>query len=245
MLFLTTHSLHGRIVTIKVGPNKIAFQAHSSLLFAASTYFSAAFSTPWAGLSDFELSSFGGLSELDLPGFEADLFEIYVKFLYTGHLYTQRADDHTETAAYKYWDLEWDRLFDLHCMGSYLLDAGFQNAIMDALLDKWRQDQRFPVGYARLVYDKTTPGSAVRRLIVDFHIHLRKGALILDKASCEEPDAPAEFFHDALIELAAVQSGKGPSIPFERFLPCVRYHDHDSVGLSERCSAGKKDVVVS
>ncbi|KAF2223117.1 hypothetical protein BDZ85DRAFT_250052 [Elsinoe ampelina] len=72
-------------------------------------------------------------------------------------------------------DPEWQLLINLYLLGHFLLDLPFTNKVIDAMIDKWHADQRWPCGYAGLVFRETGEDTPLRRLIVDFHIYMGLG----------------------------------------------------------------------
>ncbi|KAG8625858.1 hypothetical protein KVT40_006259 [Elsinoe batatas] len=72
-------------------------------------------------------------------------------------------------------DPEWELLINLYLLGHFLLDLPFTNKVIDAMINKWHADQRWPCGYAGLVFRETGEDTPLRRLIVDFHIYMGLG----------------------------------------------------------------------
>ena len=179
---------------------------------ASSLFFNAALSGPW--------KESGG--KVCLTDHDPSLFNVYLQFLYTSKIHSSAADDVKENGE----DREWDRLIGLYLMGDHFVDAKLMNASVDAMIDKWKTGKRWPLGYAHRIYENTMTGSPLRRLIVDFHVHLGVG-MALARSSQQESDAPKEFFIDAITEFAKVGAAlfeKDTPEPWD--VDQCRYHVH-------------------
>ena len=177
---------------------------------------------------------------VSIPEQPSDIFELYIQYLYTGTIYSAKEGDQVSDSDYRDWDLEWDRLLVLHLLADYLGDEGLVNATIDALISKARASKRYPVGYADLVYEHSAPGARIRKLIVDFHVHLGLCEELKSKDT-GEINAPLEFYRDVVAEMAKplAKSAEGLEVRTAWISreSCKRYHDHSSVGKGDGCRA--------
>lgn len=87
---------------------------------------------------------------------------IFVGFLYTGLIYSEKAGDKTA-----YPDAEKGRLRDLWALGEKLLAVEFKDAVIDALEERIRSTNACPTDLCKTVYSRSASPSGMRRLYVD------------------------------------------------------------------------------
>ncbi|TKX22361.1 BTB/POZ domain-containing protein 19 [Elsinoe australis] len=214
------------VVTVRVGPHNIGFIVHKDVLVKNSDYMKATMSKPWAGI-------------VSINDHDPVVFNIYVQYLYTGKIFSMSSitappTPHLGTTVISEED-EWALLIDLYRLGDYLLDFKFINTIADAMVEKWRADHQFPIGYAAKVYEGSVSGCPLRKLIVDFHVHLGLGKHI-DHGSLDTGEGTAEFVIDLVREFYASKGAiweKDAVEPWDTD-PC-RYHVHSGKCLTGFC----------
>ncbi|KAM0722925.1 hypothetical protein Q7P37_001123 [Cladosporium fusiforme] len=177
------------------------------------------------------------------PETTPETFELYRLFLYTSKLFSHVPSidqDHADNGhAEAHEDREWMRLANAYLLGLKLGDEKFCNAVVDGLLEKVGEADRYPTGLATEVYTHTAPGDKLRALIVDLHVWKGQGTGV--RAPHDDASGPPEFTQDVLHGLTAaggaVYSQEVP-MPWE-VEGCEKYHVH---GETERCAgnAGKK-----
>jgi len=214
-------------VEVGADPKQKCLYIDRELLVCSSKWFKTALSGKWRE----------ACGTIVLPEQDVELFEVYTQWLYSGDMYSGKDQALVDTPDHKSWDMEWDRLFQLHYLSVYYQDPGFGNATIDAMLEKFMSTKRFPIGYASQIYEQTFEGSKLRALYVDFHVSLGLCKALMKKSNDEE-GAPYEFLLDVINEVANQGHNfselKGEyCIKFE--FPCFNYHEHTDFPQSERC----------
>jgi len=106
---------------------------------------------------------------VSLPKVKVCDFEVYLEWLYTGHVVTL---DESESRGIAF--------VQLYLLGDFLDDDRFCNAVIDMLIDKSRHGGPEPITFwpqgLNRVWSETFPGSMLRRVLVDFII-LERGGL--------------------------------------------------------------------
>ncbi|KAI5238392.1 hypothetical protein E4T43_07487 [Aureobasidium subglaciale] len=94
---------------------------------------------------------------------EADLaaFKLYTEWVYSGHLVSDTL---------RIQDTRSDALGQAYLLGEKLLDYGFKNAVLDAILNKIIVEGRVNLTLPNLIFDKTCHTSPLRKLLVDLHV---------------------------------------------------------------------------
>lgn len=211
---LTIRRLGNHILFLFVGPGRELVTLHSELLPETAKFY---------------INGQSGASGLyQLPDEDVDTFNTYRLFLYTGRIYTvhpeniERPDNGRQET---HNDAEWVKLAYCYFFGLLVKDDRFTNACISAIVEKVKETERFPSGIASDVYEYTTEGDKLRKLIVDLHVWFGKGSCI--KKPHEDADGPKEFLQDVINGLALA----GPEIhdeeiemPWERNV--CRYHTH-------------------
>lgn len=221
-------SLSGPVITLKIGEPPTELHAHRNLLFSSASYFRAALTSSW-------LESCGTVC---LPEHDPEIVELYVQYLYTGTVFSATNSEKINNAQWVDWDQSWDKTFSLYFLADYVGDETLTNATIDVLIDKAQTSQRYPIGYAEMVYSRSAPGSRIRKLLVDFHVHLGLCLELKDK-DCDEKNAPVEFLKDVIMEmkktLAKCAEPLNGRMKWFSDEGCRRYHDHSVVGKEEGC----------
>lgn len=159
-LVSTALDLSGKSLVVEVGGSGRAeteteeFSVHEQLVCTSSDFFKGALNHGFKESSD---------RVIPLSEFKPESFKIYLQWLYTGGIFTRQPDSAKEIASQ-----ENCRLFEAYIMGEYLCDTNFQDTIMDALLDKWLNEDKYAVSFllAR-VAQETSETSQLRRLLID------------------------------------------------------------------------------
>ncbi|OJD38061.1 btb poz domain containing protein [Diplodia corticola] len=195
------------------------FLVHRKLICAFSPFFNAACRGPWKEHRE-------GI--VTLPEEDPATFELYVKWLYTGELVdcsspTTEDEDADNTAdpqgqerkrtvegdpfANDQFNTVYTILACAYFLGDVLLDHTFKNAVIDALIRRVKQTNRYPCAMAALVYENTSSwASPLRRLLVDFYAYAHKRDWFLGSNRAMDMDnGPREFLRDVLVKLVSVQ----------------------------------------
>jgi hypothetical protein len=99
---------------------------------------------------------------VSLPEIKVCDFEVYLEWLYTGHVVN--LDDYMSLGP---------ALIRLYVLGDFLSDDQFSNAVMDALIresQRWTPRLAFATVDVDFAWDKTMPGSGLRNVLVDLII---------------------------------------------------------------------------
>lgn len=149
------------IVTVLVGSHdqRETFHVHADLLKKYSNFFSAALGKGWLESQE---------KVVRLPEDDPSPFEVFAKFLYSGRIYSTAASDESgETDDDYAEDPEWERLALCWILGDKLGSVDFQDASIDAIIQKIIDTERAPVNLHRVVYSRTTSNTKLKQLIVD------------------------------------------------------------------------------
>lgn len=148
-----THSrLQGGIITIEVGEERQVYVVHERLIRASSPFFDRAMSGRWRESAQ---------RTVTLPDDDPWIFGIYVHWLYHGTIASIEDND------------EFMDLAKAFVLGDKLLDSKFNNAVIDAIVDKSRftlhdGNMWFPSErVVEYIYAHTTESSPIRELMVD------------------------------------------------------------------------------
>ena len=180
-----------------------------------------------------------GLQTYQLPNEDPHIFRIYRTFLYDGFLDTVSSDaerdvlqDNSEGSVVG--DVEWMRLAHCYLLGKSVEDERFANAAIDAIVEKGTEGDSWPTGLANEVYNYTSPGDRLRKLIVDIHVWRGVGEWVW--APHDDANGPAEFMRDITLSMggAGAELYEDDAVmPWEKDL-CGEYHEHAG---SARCGA--------
>ncbi|KAK4692921.1 hypothetical protein P7C71_g4374, partial [Lecanoromycetidae sp. Uapishka_2] len=139
-------------VTLYVGATKIRFQVHEDLLCEASSFFNTAFHSHFKE---------GAEKEMTLPEDDAELFDVFVQWLYHQHYEIPASD--------------LGRGYLLQTMRLYILAdkyqiTKFKTNIVDTLVIRSKTDKTPPSFIAaHHIYANTPAKSGMRRMIADWY----------------------------------------------------------------------------
>jgi hypothetical protein len=160
-----------------------------------------------------------------MPETLARIFEIWVKWLYTGRIFLATETDSTTSADSKgNVSYEWMRWARCYALGDFLQDSDFKDAIVDAIVEAFLACKQAPFDLPSYIYPHSLEGSAHRKLAVDVQINFWNRER-LGRAD-EYPD---RFLLDVLTEIC-------PKLATGMKYQCVekyfdlkdtcKYHDH-------------------
>ncbi|KAK0257083.1 hypothetical protein LTS09_007988 [Friedmanniomyces endolithicus] len=195
------------------GDAKQSFYVHGEWLTTYSEFFAAAMRKEWKE---------GQERVVPLPEDEPEIFKILASFLYTGIINSVKADDRDGDEGK---DREYQRLMFAWFLGNKLLCIAFQNAVIDALIEKLMENPGHPpLDLHREAYSITVGSCGMRRLVVDVAVFIwPKGQL----AKAAEFADCTEFYRDVLARYVGMtdkQRRRNPSFYGEG--DCCLYHDH-------------------
>ncbi|KAK5724473.1 hypothetical protein LTR15_004518 [Elasticomyces elasticus] len=194
-------------VRVLVGPSKKEFHVHVGALTRRSTFFKAAVAQRW--------TSEGQAKAVELPEDEPDVFSYYLQCLYFD---TVCHDEMVNTS-----------LLDQYILADKLGDLFSANTIINKIIRNSSETRSIPsatsVNYA---YEKTTPNSPLRRLLVDFYVYRGHGDDICAAAEVVH----AEFATALIREFVRIRPGRNNPDAFSIFQnakhrPRCHYHQHD------------------
>lgn len=154
---------------------------------------------------------------IKLPEDDPEIFSVYQQWLYDGLIHTGSQTLFPAT------DDEYEALVKAYILGEKLMDQDFKDAIIDAILDKFRNMSRFDTGLTTLVLNGTPSGSPLRRLWMDVYYHFGSPQWLDDHPDSDPVDAGfvAEFSRYQM----QVRTGAGQFGRFAMILDCT-YHGH-------------------
>ena len=205
-----------------VGPEKIKFTTHATILCGVSRFFETACSTRW----DCGRSRIITLEDHQPPDFAA-----FLTWALTGNV--QKAatfvefDGYTGDERKAALGRQWTQLARLHILGDYLLSSKFKNMVIDLLLGcQKRYSEEFVVipGTSPLevayVWNRTTATSPLRKIVLEHRI-----CFGLPKASSVNQIHLG--FCQQLAEYAIEKYQRGlPRVNPWDLDWCTHYHDH-------------------
>lgn len=161
-----------------IGPEESqqTYTIHKHLICNSSKFFHAACSKLWAE---------GKEKLVRLPEANPEAFQAYVVWVYTGRVIINKADDVSEI----------NQTIRLYLLGDVLDDRSLRNEAMRALVrqnGKWKVQPS--VELIQEIWDSTTSGSRLRKMIVD---------LIIMRRSRDNMTGIADFPKDILHELTS------------------------------------------
>lgn len=161
---------------------------------------------------------------MDLPDTGPEHMRIWIKFLYTGRIFTG-----TETPQIRQSEAElfckdvsaWNRLYTL---GDFLQDGDFKDALIDAMMEFTAILNAYPIRLPDFIYSHSTKDSAHRRFVVDMFVNVRN-----DKTFETNLGYSQEFLYDMLKSIVP-SLGKGIELQFSedwfKSQDGCKYHDH-------------------
>jgi hypothetical protein len=154
---------------------------------------------------------------IKLPEDDPEVFSVYQQWLYDRLIHTSSGNLFPQT------DDEYEALVKAYILGEKLLDTDFKDAIIDAIVDKFRSQCCFDTGLTTLVFNETPSGSPLRRLWMDAYYHFGTSEWLEDQPDGKTIDA------GFLIEFSRyqmqVRNGVGTFGRIAMFATCT-YHEH-------------------
>lgn len=156
MYALTSTRIEGEIITVEIGKAHTLkqFHIHKALLVKRSAYFSRVFNRS------------GKQRPVSIPSFKVATFDLYVQYIYSGHLSCRNETSESE---------DYEDLVELYILAQRLenptaMDAAISAMLFlhdhdlvdgksDDVLPSWRSIER--------AYKATKPESQLRRVLVD------------------------------------------------------------------------------
>lgn len=203
------------MVKIRVGKPSTEFVVHEALLSHYSSYFRAALN------SNFKE---GRSKEIELLEDDAEIFKIFVHFLYTGSLYPGNID---ATAI----DENFEMSVQMEATKVWLLGdmrgvPALQNAAVDVIHISLMRGWTAWVSAIAYIYDRTSEAGPLRSLFVEFHTQLgisRPYSTIL-------PRPAVDFFIESCDrheELRLVDRNYADFGKFWKSVNMCQFHVHD------------------
>ncbi|GIZ37638.1 hypothetical protein CKM354_000108000 [Cercospora kikuchii] len=154
-----------------IGKPLEAIRVHKSCLEDRGGFFTPALRAAWKE---------GQENKTPLPQGEIDIVATYVEWLYSGKIFTVHSDPSHKSVEYATQEEYWF-IASLYLFAEKYLDDGFANAVIDTFaeaLDLPNPDDGFyyaPSGLViAAVYDRTMPGSPLRRLMAKTYFDANK-----------------------------------------------------------------------
>lgn len=197
----------------------VTFNVHESLICAASKFVKRAVSDEWNASTE---------RSVKLQEEDPEIFQIYVHWLYR-HALPVRIDRPGIDG-----NAEYLRLAKAYVLGDMLLDGSFQDAALDAILEKTHSkanDGRrwYPVGpVIEVIYDNTVESSKARALLVDLYTYHAHGTWLVDHAKYEQ--LPKQFLYDLAVSILNIRSQ--PTPPSQLLERSCAYHQHGAESKS-------------
>ncbi|PVH95394.1 hypothetical protein DM02DRAFT_632903 [Periconia macrospinosa] len=133
------------------------FHVHKALICADSEFFKAATGSLWRSSSS--------SAPIDMTDEGPSTFKIYLNFLYTKEVVFKSK----LTSAYD----AFETLSNAYVLGEKLISHKFCNAVVKATIDFQQQIKQYPPKKAiKIAYEGTTPSSPIRKLFVDYWLHV-------------------------------------------------------------------------
>lgn len=217
---LISSRLAGRAVDVLVGEEKEIFSVHEKLIRTSSPFFDKATSGAWLESAQHTIR---------LPEDEPEIFSIYVHWLYYG-TFPVYCDKPGRPA-----NQEYLKLVKAYTLGDKLMDTVFQNAAIDAIVEKstsmasdghkWYPDTEV----VEFAYNNTNKSAPIRQLLVDMYVSVGHSEWLDD----ENPDSvPQPFLFELSSKLLDLRGGARPEIK------ASNYHIHASVDVKTEPEKG-------
>lgn len=179
-----------------MGPNEESFSIHEKLISSCSPFFDTALEGPWKEASEHSVK---------LPEDEPEVFTLYVRWLYSGQInplsdqagLNKITGDKLKLTGKELADHEYTQLFKACFLADKLLDTGFHDAVIRAVLNKMNRysvpvHDRLPGATPiTLLFKKARLSSQVCRLVIDAYV---KDASNQCTITSDFKDIPATFF---------------------------------------------------
>lgn len=202
---------HEEVIEVDVGNGQKSFYVHRDILTSSSDFFRNALKGPFKEAEE---------KRVRLSEQTAELFDIYVQWLYDEKLYsTKDGETHGD---------EWDRLLSLYILGDSIQDRKFRNTVIDAFIEKNIMDNGWPIYLAAGVCSELPSNSPLCRLIADFWAwNATPTSYTRSAKSGDVEDAPREFWLEVAKRTCAAAEDrlvKKLLAPWKR--DRCQYHEH-------------------
>lgn len=140
------------MISVHVGDDddRRFLSVHQGLVTQISSFFEAAMRKGWKE---------GEEGIVRLPEESHAAFCTFLAFLYTGQIYSERAE--TEDSQ------EWNHLEEAWLLGEHLLSTSFKDSVVDAMISKLQEGKACPLSMFPVIFRNSTTSAGVRRLLVD------------------------------------------------------------------------------
>ncbi|KAL3468862.1 hypothetical protein BJX99DRAFT_268968 [Aspergillus californicus] len=183
--------LKGRSIEIVVGDEQEVFSVHEALVRSSSVFFDKAMAGSWKESTQ---------RLVHLPKHDPKIFALYIHWLYCDTM-PVFCDEPGPPA-----NLEYLQLVMAYVLGDKLLDIAFQNAAIDAIIEKSLSKASdgarwFPVGeVVEYAYDNTTDSAPIRELRIctlrtGGPFLLRLASKLLDKEEFDDESFTPSTYH--------------------------------------------------
>jgi hypothetical protein len=148
-----------RTISVEVGTEGLKLSVHEAVVRRSSVFFDNAMKPEWT-------ASRSEPRVVDLTDEDPGIFKLYLHWLYFKTLSTVATEDPGKLNS------ENITLSRCYVMGEKLMDIGFKNATLNALIDAKINQPFYKARYPgqrsmNIIYDGTLEGSPARRLLVD------------------------------------------------------------------------------
>lgn len=149
------------MIILLVGPDEQELVAHEDYFVRHSAFFQAALKQEWAE---------GQTHTIKLPEEKPDIVAFYLDYTYSERLPTDSTKRNSRNGKV------YDVLADLYALGERLQDDKIRNVVIDEIVAFSRLYAKgtgfhYPLDYAiTTIYESTTAGSPVRRLLVEMFL---------------------------------------------------------------------------
>lgn len=201
----------GRTVDIAVGPQGEISSVHEKLIRKSSPFFDKALSGAWQESRE---------RTVRLPEDEPEIFAIYVHWLYYGTVPVV-CDETVEMKGVEYLNLA-----KAYTLGDKLMDVGFQDATIDAIVDAsqvgladgslWYPGMQI----VQYVYHNTKESASIRTMLVDMFLMAGTGTWL--RETKDRSTVPQPFLFELAAELLDLRGGIRSTIEPSK------YHIHGS-----------------
>lgn len=203
------------MVKLSMGKGKTSEEVsvHGSLLLNQTRKFQRFLQPQWDTKTTFTIP---------IGNFRASTVELYKEWLYSHNIYSETP------AADQAQDSEYIDLIEAYVMGAHFEDACFQNAVTNAMIEKIAAGHTLHVQMPSMVYARTTPGSALRKLLIDVYAWFG-GAEWLDGSTESHSALHPEFLLDLCKTLFEMRDPNMKVTPPPFLQSACIYHDHSAV----------------
>ena len=208
---LTTAPLQ---IVVGIGPDAKSFYLDEGLATFHSRFFAAALRNGWKEAADHQVK---------LKDERSEIFEIFARFLYTGKVYSCKEGDSVEKGK----DQECPRLRNCWFAGDRLDSTSFKDAVIDAMCEKIRTENKIPMRLHPEAYTATTTANPFRRLTVDIAIWNWVGF----KRTGVIPPGCDEFWRDLATRRMELKDSQVVGEAPYRQISCD-YHEHTVHGTA-------------